>query len=60
MHTKKYSLKYSMKTRLRKVSQYLCCGKICLKENFDKKVMSKTPSQELYRRFSKRINAAES
>ena len=49
-----------MKTRLRKVSQYLCCGKICLKENFDKKVMSKTPSQELYRRFSKRINAAES
>ena len=47
-----------MKTTLSKVSQYLCCGKLCLK-NFNKKVMSKTPSQELYTRFSKRINAAE-
>ena len=27
--------------------------------DFQKKVMSKTPSQELYTRFSKRNNAAE-
>ena len=47
-----------MKTALSKVSQYLCCGKLYLK-NFDKKVMPKTPSQELYTRFSKRINSAE-
>ena len=59
MHTKKYSLKYNMKTTLSKVSQHLCCGKLWWKENFDKKVMAKTPSQELYTRFSKRINAAE-
>ena len=48
-----------MKTTLSKVSQHFCCGKLCLKENVDKKVMSKTPSQELYIRFSKRNNAAE-
>ena len=48
-----------MKTTLSKVSQNLCCGKLCLKENFDKKVMSKVPPQELYTRFSKRNNSAE-
>ena len=48
-----------MKTTLSKVSQNLCCGKLCLKENFDKKVMSKMSSQEFYTRVLKRINAAE-
>ena len=48
-----------MKTTLSKVSQYLYCGKLCFKENFEKKIMSKTSSQELYTHFSKRINAAE-
>ena len=48
-----------MKTTLSKVSQNFCCGNLCFKENFDKKVMSKTPSQELYIRFSKINNAAE-
>ena len=43
-----------MKTTLSEVSQYLCCGKLYLK-SFDKKVMPKTPSQELYTRFSKLI-----
>ena len=48
-----------MKTTLSKVTQNSCCGRLCLKENFDKKVMSKTPSQESYTRFSKRINAGK-
>ena len=37
-----------MKTAASKVSQNLCCGKLCFKENFDTKVMSKTLSHELY------------
>ena len=45
---KKYILNYNMKITLSKVSQNLCCGKLCFKENFDKKVMSKTPSHELH------------
>ena len=48
-----------MKATLSKVSQNLCCGKLCLKENVEKKEMSQTSSQELFTHFSKRINAAE-
>ena len=40
-----------MKITLSKVSQTLCCGKLRLKETFDKKVMSQTPLQKLYTRL---------